>query len=325
MQRNRALRRLRMIAASGLLVGALGVVGAPAASAQVEWSASLAGANEVPGPGDEDAIGVASLFFDAGSGEPGSGVICVSWEISGLDPATAAEIGVGSEGVAGSAVVALPVPDESGSGGDCIADLDPAVVRAIVDDPSGHYVNVRNETFPDGAIRGQIDTRVFIRINLAKAVCPARIKTPADLLAAPAGTCTVAARTGDIGDPPAGHIWRPAPTEFDMEVSLTHPGGTLTLDDAEADGGSVCGPRYCSPGRSYTWPVVSLGQTTVMELTFPRGYRFGWATIQSTTEGGAAPAATVDVANASISFDTSAFASSEGLTIVLYDFRGHSR
>jgi CHRD domain-containing protein len=325
MRRNRVLRRLRVITASALLVGTLGAASAPAASAQVEWSARLSGAAEVPGPGDDDAVGTASLFFDAGSGEPGSGVICVSWEIVDLDPATAAEIGVGAEGVGGSAVVALPAPDAEGTGGDCVADLDPAVVQAIIDDPSGFYVNVRNDAYPDGAVRGQIDTSVFIRISVAKAVCPARIKTPADLLAAPAGTCTVAARTGDIGDPPPGHIWRPAPTEFDMQVTLTHQGGTLTLDDAETEGGGTCGPRFCSAGRSYSWPVVSLGQTTITELTFPRGYRFGWATIQSTTEGGSAPAATVDVANASITFDTSAFASSDGLSIVLYDFRGSSR
>lgn len=325
MQRNRVLRRLRVIAASGLLVGTLGAAAAPAASAQVVWSAVLSGASEVPGPGDDDAAGTASLFFDAGSGDPASGVICVSWEILDLDPATAAEIGAGAEGVAGSAVVALPVPDPEGFGGDCVTDLDPALVQSIIDNPSGFHVNVRNDAFPDGAMRGQIESFAFIRINVAKAVCPAKIKTPADLLAAPAGTCTVAARIGDIGDPPPGLVWRPAPTEFDMQVTLTHSGGTLTLDEAEADGGGTCGPRSCTPGRSYTWPEVSLGQTTITELTFPKGYRFGWATIQSTTEGGVAPAATVDVAHASISFDTSAFASSDGLSIVLYDFKGSSR
>jgi len=325
MQRNRVLRRLRVMAASGMLVGAVGAASAPAASAQIVWSASLSGANEVPGPGDDDAVGFASLFFDAGSGEPGSSLICVSWEISGIDPATAAEIGTGAAGTTGSIVVALPVPDPEGFGGDCVTDLDAAFVQAIIDDPSGYFVNVRNDAFPDGAVRGQIASMEFIRINVAKAVCPAKIKSLADLLAAPAGTCAVAARTGDIGDPPPGHIWRPAPTEFDMELTLENADGTLTLDDAELDGGGTCGPKYCTPGRSYSWPQVSLGSTTIAELTFPKGYHFGWATIQSTTEGGDAPAATVDVANHSISFDTSPFASSDGLSIVLYDFKGSSR
>ncbi|MBA2720193.1 MAG: CHRD domain-containing protein [Chloroflexi bacterium] len=325
MERHRIVRRLRVIAASGLLVGSGGLTIAPGASAQVEWSASLSGSNVVPGPGDAGAVGFASLLFDAGSGEPGSGLICVSWEISDLDPATAAEIGAGAAGDAGVVVVDLPVPDPEGFGGGCVMDLDPDDVQSIIDDPSGHFVNVRNEGFPDGAIRGQVDTHVFLRITVAKAVCPAKIKTPADVLAAPAGTCTVAARTGEIGDPPAGLRWRPAPLEFDMQVSLTHPGGSLSLDDAEAEGGSTCGPRFCSPGRSYSWSDPSLGQTTITELTFPKGYHFGWATIQSTTEGGSAPAASVDIANASISFDTSAFASSEGLSIVLYDFKGGTR
>jgi hypothetical protein len=324
MQGRRILRRLRVIAASGLLVGSVVAASAPAARATVEWSANLIGANEVPGPGDDDAVGFASLYFDVGTDEPGSSLLCVSWNITDLDPATAAQISAGAEGASGSVVVDLPVPDEEGSGGDCRSDVDPAVIQSILDDPSGFYLNVRNDAFPDGAIRGQIDTRVFLRISVAKAVCPAKIKTPADVLAAPAGTCTVAARIGDIGAPPPGHIWRPAPIEFDMRVTLTHPGGTLTLDDAEPDGGGTCGPRVCSIGWSYAWPEASLGRTTIREITFPKGYRFGWATIQSATEGGTAPAATVDVAHASISFDTSAFASSDGLFIVLYDFKSAS-
>jgi CHRD domain len=314
--------RVRVVVMSAVLVTGLAAFSTSPALATIRWGATLVGDQVVPGPGDEDATGFADLFFRADPNEPGSGLVCVSWTIEGMDVATSAEIGAGDASAAGSSYLALTPPDEDGFGGDCLGDLDPAVVQAIIDNPSGFFVQVRSETFPDGAVRGQIVRSAVVRVNVQKFVCPGRIRRVADLLAASPGTCTVAARTGDIGSPPPGFTWSPKPTEFDMQVELQTGSGVLTLDQADLDGGGTCGGKTCSPGRSYTWSELSPGPMTMTELTFPKGYKFGWATIGAITEGGEAPAATVDVAHHSISFDLTGFDASDGVFISIYDFRG---
>jgi hypothetical protein len=313
------LRRLRVLAAAGLLAASLGTITALPAGATTVWFAFLSGDQEVPGPGDPDADGFARLTLDPGAG-PNTGQVCVRWDVLGIDAATAAEIGTGAEGVAGTTLLALPTPDADGLGDDCVTDLDSAVVQSIIDDPAGFFVNVQNAAFPDGAVRGQLEPIDVTRVTLGKFVCPPEIQTPADLAAAAIGTCTIAGLTGTIGDPPAGHTWDPEPLEFDMQVQLEDDGGLLTMDDAELDGGSTCGATTCAPGRTYTWSDVFVGPTTVTELTFPTGYRFGWATLGPVSDGGTVPDATVDTDAGSISFDTTGLGGEDGFSVALYDF-----
>src|SRR5918995_5560728 len=73
-------------------------------------STTLTGAAEVPGPGDPDSSGTATITVNPGQEE-------VCWEINaaGVElPATAAHIHVGAAGVAGPVVVTLSAPDASG-------------------------------------------------------------------------------------------------------------------------------------------------------------------------------------------------------------------
>jgi hypothetical protein len=56
--------------------------------------------------------------------------------------------------VAGPIVVALKPPTSGVSGG-CTRAA-PALVSAIVANPSNYYVNVHNAPYPEGAIRGQL-------------------------------------------------------------------------------------------------------------------------------------------------------------------------
>ena len=314
MNRRASLRRIRVIGATGILLGSLGLAAAAPVSAYTVWFASLSGAEEVPGPGDPDADGLARITID-----PAGGQVCVEWDIVDMAPATAAHIHAGAAGVAGGVVVALPTPAADGGGGECVDGLDEATLQGIVDDPASFYVNVHNADFGAGAVRGQLDAVEMTTVNVAKAVCPPEIQSVAEVLAAPAGTCTPAADTGSVDPPPPGKVYDPEPLIFDMEVTLEDDGGTLTLDDAELDGGGTCGPTTCSISRSYLWSDVHVGPTTVTEESFPDGYHFGWAVLRAATEGGTAPSATVDVETASITFDTTGFGD-EPLSVVLYDF-----
>ena len=111
--------------------------------------AVLTGAAEVPGPGDADGMGTASLRVN-----PGTGQICYTLTVAGIDPATAAHIHVAPAGVAGPVVVPLTAPT-NGSSTAC-TDVDRELARDIVRDPESYYVNVHNPAHPAGAVRGQL-------------------------------------------------------------------------------------------------------------------------------------------------------------------------
>lgn len=123
----------------------------------VTLSASLTGANEVPGPGDTDGVGVAEVNVAARSG-----ALCFAIAVEGIAlPATAAHIHAAASGVAGDVVVTLEAPAGFGSGATgvsagCLTKLDGSLLRDIAKNPDQYYVNVHNGDFPGGAIRGQL-------------------------------------------------------------------------------------------------------------------------------------------------------------------------
>jgi hypothetical protein len=110
---------------------------------------SLTGPAEIPGPGDTDGAGTASLTLD-----PGQGQICYELTVSNIAAPTAAHIHTGAKNVAGPVLVMLKAPTE-GSVKDCVA-LDKEKILDIVKNPANYYVNVHNADFPNGAIRGQL-------------------------------------------------------------------------------------------------------------------------------------------------------------------------
>jgi hypothetical protein len=116
-------------------------------------STDLTGAEEVPGPGDPDATGFADLRLNQGTGQ-----VCfdLSWaDIDGV--VVAAHIHDGDSGVAGPVVVPLFMEEHEGTdaASDCVA-AERALIKDIRKNPTGYYVNVHSDVFPDGAIRGQL-------------------------------------------------------------------------------------------------------------------------------------------------------------------------
>jgi hypothetical protein len=114
-------------------------------------TATLSGANEVPGPGDPDGTGNASFRMIQGAA-----LICFQIGVQNITlPATGAHIHVGAAGVAGNVVVPLKAPDASGGSAGCVTSTR-ALVSAILGNPGGYYANVHTTDHPAGAIRGQL-------------------------------------------------------------------------------------------------------------------------------------------------------------------------
>ncbi len=112
--------------------------------------ASMTGIQEVPGPGDSDGNGTAEIRV-----VPSTGQVCWNLYARSIDPATAAHIHRGSEGVAGPVVLMLSPPDASGHSQGC-ATVDVALAREIATQGYLFYANVHSAAFPNGAIRGQL-------------------------------------------------------------------------------------------------------------------------------------------------------------------------
>lgn len=116
-----------------------------------KFTTSLTGAAEIPGPGDPDGSGKAKIWLNRGQGE-----VCFELTVSNITlPATGAHIHAGTVTQEGPVVVALIPPGASGSSSGCVsADRD--LIKAIIQNPEGYYVNVHSTEFPRGAVRGQL-------------------------------------------------------------------------------------------------------------------------------------------------------------------------
>ncbi|HJR62497.1 MAG TPA: CHRD domain-containing protein [Gemmatimonadaceae bacterium] len=133
----------------GLIALVMDVRSAGAQGGAVTLRAALTGSAEVPGPGDPDGSGSATLELDSGAGK-----VCFELRATGIGPARAAHIHRGARGDAGPVVLGLTPPSE-GSSRDCVA-ADRALIEDIARNPAGYYVNLHNAEFANGALRGQL-------------------------------------------------------------------------------------------------------------------------------------------------------------------------
>lgn len=145
------MKKLTIVVVVLVLAGVLSVISAGPIGDQGgrPLTASLSGAEEVPGPGDPDGSGFASLTLNQGQG-----LICYELTVENIEPARAAHIHIGAAGVAGPVVVGLAAPT-SGSSSDCVV-VEKDLIKAIRQNPENYYVNVHNAAFTAGAVRGQL-------------------------------------------------------------------------------------------------------------------------------------------------------------------------
>ncbi|HEY9554583.1 CHRD domain-containing protein [Allosphingosinicella sp.] len=141
------MKTMLSIAALGT-IAALSAAGVAAQEGGRPFTVEMTGAAEVPGPGDEDGSGTATLRVN-----PGQGRVCYTLDVEGIEPATAAHIHR-TPPDPGPVVAPLDAPADGNSSG--CADVERALAQEIIRDPSIFYVNVHNEDFPGGAVRGNL-------------------------------------------------------------------------------------------------------------------------------------------------------------------------
>jgi len=98
--------------------------------------------------GEEGSTGRSGNAFVVVS--PNSGRVCWGYDVEGVSPPTAAHIHEGAAGESGSPVVTLDLD------GTCTLDVDRDIIVRIASNPADFYVNIHNDDFPDGALRGQL-------------------------------------------------------------------------------------------------------------------------------------------------------------------------
>ena len=110
--------------------------------------ANLTGEKEVPGPGDPDGRGTAVVkVFRA--------KLCYTLRVENIQlRQLAAHIHLGLRDEAGPVIVTLE-PPTGGSSSAC-TPITRALSLELREHPGRYYVNVHNERFPAGAIRGQL-------------------------------------------------------------------------------------------------------------------------------------------------------------------------
>jgi CHRD domain len=145
------MQRFRhLVAAGAVAVAAIAVADSGPVSAEVRaFGAVLKGANEVPGPGDDDGSGVAGVLINTDTGR-----ICYAIAVRKIEPATLAHIHRGTATESGPVVVNFKPPTRGFVAG--CTDAGAALAAEIAGNPSGFYVNVHNAKFTAGAVRGQL-------------------------------------------------------------------------------------------------------------------------------------------------------------------------
>jgi hypothetical protein len=261
-------RRARAVFASFLVASsAVPIVAAPA-SAEVGYFPHLTGDQEVPGPGDPDAVGVAKITIVLEDH-----FLCVEWDLANLDQATSAHIHAGEAGGLGPIVVTLPTPDADGLGGGCVFGVSHELITQITSAPHAYYVDVHTSSFENGAIRGQLGEAIpFFSLSVTVFACPEGTQVTAGLDFPEDEGCAIVLRPDEVPPLQDGHSWAVEPIAIDLDLEVDDGAHVLTIADADVFADAPCGPALCHLSGSHKWEDVFAGDTVITQLAVPDGY-----------------------------------------------------
>lgn len=115
-------------------------------------TANLTGAAEAPTAGDPDGTGSATVNLDATEGR-----ICYEVKVQKIDRPVGMHIHEAPAGESGDVVVPLKTPTGSDTTTEgCVDNVDAALMARMAANPDNFYVNVHTDTYPQGAVRGQL-------------------------------------------------------------------------------------------------------------------------------------------------------------------------
>ena len=140
--------RLRAMVGGVAVAACVALWGTTIAAAGTTLSTTLVGSEERPGPGDPDGSGFVTLTMNQGLGE-----ICYELSYTGIDAPTAGHIHKAAAGEFGS--VFVPLFGSEGPANKCVSATK-AQIKEIRKNPEMFYVNLHNNTYPNGALRGQL-------------------------------------------------------------------------------------------------------------------------------------------------------------------------
>ena len=103
----------------------------------------------MPGPGDPDGTGTASVRL-----VPERNEVCYELAVGKIDPATGAQLRRGRAGQPAETVLTLRSPAD-GPVSTCAA-ADAILMADLQAAPADFAIVVTNETYPNGALRGQL-------------------------------------------------------------------------------------------------------------------------------------------------------------------------
>lgn len=143
---------IRLLVVAALAVALVASTSATAsAKTQERFTRPLDSAQVVPGPGDPDGSGGVFIFLDRQDGR-----FCVFVNTTNVStPFISVDLHRAPEGEVGSVVVEVFGPTTDPDPSRCM-DLDRKLVKDISKHKEDYYIDIHNDEFPGGAIRGQL-------------------------------------------------------------------------------------------------------------------------------------------------------------------------